>query len=151
MLASPPFAPVPTRSLVAVALKKKSAQEVSQPAIFVCSMAAVEKLRAEEGDAALDEATCAMGLSLGEYSALCFAGALSFEDGVKVTKARCGRRRRRRWWEEGACGDAVAWCAWREVPEGCGIQYHIAHRQNSSRRGLSTVALFGTGALLARE
>ncbi|CAM9170527.1 unnamed protein product [Hapterophycus canaliculatus] len=62
--------------------------EVSQPAIFVCSMAAVEKLRAEKGDAALDEATCAMGLSLGEYSALCFAGALSFEDGVKVTKAR---------------------------------------------------------------
>ena len=63
-------------------------QEVSQPAIFVCSMAAVEKLRLEKGDAALDEATCAMGLSLGEYSALCFAGALSFEDGVKVTKAR---------------------------------------------------------------
>mmetsp|Transcript_107308 Transcript_107308/g.311776 ORF Transcript_107308/g.311776 Transcript_107308/m.311776 type:complete len:215 (+) Transcript_107308:824-1468(+) len=29
-----------------------------------------------------------MGLSLGEYSALCFAGAMSFEDGVKVTKAR---------------------------------------------------------------
>lgn len=51
-------------------------------------MAAVEKLRLEKGDAALDEATCAMGLSLGEYSALCFAGALSFEDGVKVTKAR---------------------------------------------------------------
>lgn len=62
--------------------------EVSQPAIFVCSMAAVEKLRQEKGDAALDDATCAMGLSLGEYSALCFAGALSFEDGVKVTKAR---------------------------------------------------------------
>ena len=33
-------------------------------------------------------ATCAMGLSLGEYSALCFAGAFSFEDGVKLTKAR---------------------------------------------------------------
>lgn len=61
---------------------------MSQPAIFVCSMAAVEKLRADKGDAVLDEATCAMGLSLGEYSALCFAGALSFEDGVKVTKAR---------------------------------------------------------------
>ena len=28
----------------------------------------------------------AMGLSLGEYSALCYAGALSFEDGVRVTK-----------------------------------------------------------------
>ena len=64
-------------------------QEVSQPAIFVCSMAAIEKLRADPaGAAAIDSATCAMGLSLGEYSALCFADALSFEDGVRVTKAR---------------------------------------------------------------
>jgi [acyl-carrier-protein] S-malonyltransferase len=29
-----------------------------------------------------------MGLSLGECSALCFAGALDFVDGVKITKAR---------------------------------------------------------------
>jgi [acyl-carrier-protein] S-malonyltransferase len=62
--------------------------EVSQPAIFVASMAAVEKLRQEEGDDAINAATCAMGLSLGEYSALCFAGAISFADGVKITKAR---------------------------------------------------------------
>jgi len=61
---------------------------VSQPAIFVASMAAVEKLRHEEGDEAVDAATCAMGLSLGEYSALCFADAISFADGVKITKAR---------------------------------------------------------------
>jgi len=51
-------------------------------------MAAVEKLKQEKGQEALDEATCAMGLSLGEYSALCFAGAISFADGVKITKAR---------------------------------------------------------------
>jgi [acyl-carrier-protein] S-malonyltransferase len=50
-------------------------------------MAAVEKLKAED-PAAVESATCAMGLSLGEYSALCFAGALSFEDGVKLTKLR---------------------------------------------------------------
>jgi [acyl-carrier-protein] S-malonyltransferase len=62
--------------------------EVSQPAIFVASMAAVEKLRQDEGQDALDSATCAMGLSLGEYSALCFADAISFADGVKITKAR---------------------------------------------------------------
>jgi len=62
--------------------------EVSQPAIFVASMAAVEKLKQEKGQEALDAATCAMGLSLGEYSALCFAGALSFADAVKITKAR---------------------------------------------------------------
>ena len=60
---------------------------VSQPAIFVSSMAAVEKLRAESPDV-VDSATCAMGLSLGEYSALCFAGAISFADGVKLTKLR---------------------------------------------------------------
>jgi len=62
--------------------------EVSQPAIFVASMAAVEKLRQEEGQDALDAATCAMGLSLGEYSALCFANAITFAEGVKVTNAR---------------------------------------------------------------
>nr|AQS99264.1 Acyl carrier protein s-malonyltransacylase [Gambierdiscus excentricus] len=61
---------------------------VSQPAIFVASMAAVEKMKQDMGEAAVEEATVAMGLSLGEYSALCFAGALDFEDGVRITKAR---------------------------------------------------------------
>jgi len=62
--------------------------EVSQPAIFVASMAAVEKLKLQQGQEAVDAATCAMGLSLGEYSALCFSGALDFADGVRITKAR---------------------------------------------------------------
>lgn len=61
---------------------------VSQPAIFVASMAAVEKFRLENGDDATNDATVAMGLSLGEYSALCYAGAISFEDGVRITKVR---------------------------------------------------------------
>lgn len=61
---------------------------ISQPAIFVASLAAVEKLRAEKGDAAIDAATVAAGLSLGEYTALAFAGAFSFEDGVRIVKAR---------------------------------------------------------------
>lgn len=61
---------------------------VSQPAIFVASMGAVEKLKQDMGESVLQEATVAMGLSLGEYSALCFAGALNFEDGVRITKAR---------------------------------------------------------------
>jgi malonyl CoA-acyl carrier protein transacylase len=64
-------------------------QVISQPAIFVASMAAVEKLKAtEEGAATIAAADVACGLSLGEYTALCFAGAISFEDGVKITKAR---------------------------------------------------------------
>ena len=62
---------------------------ISQPAIFVSSMAAVEKLRASEGGAdAINAADVACGLSLGEYTALAFAGAISFEDGVRITKAR---------------------------------------------------------------
>lgn len=60
---------------------------VAQTALFVSSMAALEKLKSED-PTAVDSATVAMGLSLGEYSALCFAGAFSFEDGVKLTKAR---------------------------------------------------------------
>merc|ERR1712228_1100087 len=68
--------------------EKLDSTAVSQPAIFVASMAAVEKLKQEQGQGALDAATCTMGLSLGEYSALCFADAISFADGVKITKAR---------------------------------------------------------------
>lgn len=60
---------------------------IAQPAIFVASFAALEKLKIENPEA-IESCTVAMGLSLGEYTALCFAGAFSFEDGVKLTKAR---------------------------------------------------------------
>src|SRR5262249_56991268 len=61
--------------------------EIAQPAIFVTSLAAVEMLRAESPAAA---ANCAMsaGVSVGEYTALVFAGALSFEDGLRVVQKR---------------------------------------------------------------
>jgi [acyl-carrier-protein] S-malonyltransferase len=58
---------------------------VSQPAIYVSSLAALEKLKAEQAGV---EADVAAGLSLGEYTALAYAGALSFEDGVKLVKLR---------------------------------------------------------------
>ena len=58
---------------------------VSQPALYVAGLAAVEKLRAEDS-AAVDQCSAAAGLSLGEYCALVFAGALSFEDGLKVCR-----------------------------------------------------------------
>jgi len=61
---------------------------ISQPAIYVASLAAVEKLRMEAGQEAIDKATVAAGLSLGEYTALSFAGAISFEDGLKIVKVR---------------------------------------------------------------
>ena len=59
--------------------------EISQPAIFVSSLAALEMLRADSPDVVADYAA---GLSLGEYTALVFAGALSFEDGLRVVQQR---------------------------------------------------------------
>ena len=51
--------------------------------------AAVEQLRQQEGgQEIIDSCNVAAGLSLGEYTALCFAGAISFEDGLKIVKAR---------------------------------------------------------------
>jgi [acyl-carrier-protein] S-malonyltransferase len=60
---------------------------VSQPAIFVSSLAALESLRASEPDA-VTRCDAAAGLSLGEYTALAFAGALSFRDGLRVVQRR---------------------------------------------------------------
>lgn len=61
--------------------------DVSQPAIFVASLAALEVLKAENPDVV---AGCelAAGLSLGEYTALVFAGVMTFEDGLRVVRKR---------------------------------------------------------------
>jgi len=60
---------------------------VSQPAIYVTSLAALAGLREREPEI---ETSCvaAAGLSLGEYTALAFAGALSFQDGLRVVQRR---------------------------------------------------------------
>jgi [acyl-carrier-protein] S-malonyltransferase len=68
--------------------EKLDSTAVSQPAIFVSSLAAIEKLRAEQGDDAVNKANVAAGLSLGEYTALTYAGAMSFEDGLKLVEIR---------------------------------------------------------------
>jgi len=61
--------------------------DVSQPAIFVSSLAALEGLR--KFDPSLAEACAgAAGLSLGEYTALTFAGSLDFESGLKIVRRR---------------------------------------------------------------
>jgi [acyl-carrier-protein] S-malonyltransferase len=67
--------------------ERLNATDVSQPAIFVASLAALESLKATEPGAA-DECVAAAGLSLGEYTALVFAGAMSFRDGLTVVQAR---------------------------------------------------------------
>jgi [acyl-carrier-protein] S-malonyltransferase len=78
-------------SLIKVCLEgpaeRLNATAISQPAIFVASLAALESLRAGDPEA---ETSCvaAAGLSLGEYTALVFAGALSFADGLRLVQKR---------------------------------------------------------------
>lgn len=67
--------------------EKLDTTEISQPAIYVTSLACLELLKTEQPDLI---ASCQMtaGLSLGEYTALVFAGAMSFEDGLRVVQKR---------------------------------------------------------------
>jgi [acyl-carrier-protein] S-malonyltransferase len=60
---------------------------ISQPALFVTSLAALEELDRSEPDAVAN-CTAAAGLSLGEYTALVFAGALDFRDGLRLVQRR---------------------------------------------------------------
>jgi [acyl-carrier-protein] S-malonyltransferase len=59
----------------------------SQPAIFVTSLAALEALRASHPQV-VEGCAATAGLSLGEYTALAFAGAVSFADGLRVVRRR---------------------------------------------------------------
>jgi len=60
---------------------------ISQPALFVTSMAAVESLRLES-PAIVEACWAAAGLSLGEYTAMVFAGVMDFQDAVRVVQRR---------------------------------------------------------------
>ena len=60
---------------------------VSQPAILVASLAALQTAQAEHPQAFAD-CVAAAGLSLGEYTALVFAGALDVADALRVVKVR---------------------------------------------------------------
>jgi [acyl-carrier-protein] S-malonyltransferase len=59
----------------------------SQPALFVHSMAALGDFAAQHEEV-LGSTVAVAGLSLGEYSALACAGAISFEDGVRLVQQR---------------------------------------------------------------
>jgi [acyl-carrier-protein] S-malonyltransferase len=67
--------------------ERLNATDVSQPAIFVASLAALESLK-QSDPSALDGVVATAGLSLGEYTALVFAGAMSFADGLAVVRER---------------------------------------------------------------
>jgi len=59
---------------------------VSQPAIYVCSIACYRGL--EEQGKLPSHLAAAAGLSLGEYTALHLAGVFSFEDGLRLVATR---------------------------------------------------------------
>jgi [acyl-carrier-protein] S-malonyltransferase len=59
----------------------------SQPALFVTSLAALESLRAESPEVVLS-CEAAAGLSLGEYTAMVFAGIMDFEAGLMLVQRR---------------------------------------------------------------
>lgn len=71
----------------------------SQPALFVTGIAAARVHDALNPDFATG-VRAAAGLSLGEYTAVCYAGGLSFADGLKLVQTRGEAMQ--------ACADAVA-------------------------------------------
>lgn len=60
---------------------------ISQPAIFVTSLAALEMLKLKSPEI-VENVSMTAGLSLGEYTALVFAGAMSFADALRVVQQR---------------------------------------------------------------
>ena len=59
--------------------------DISQPAILTMSIAA---LRAAQSAGVMGDPGMTGGLSLGEYTALCAAGSLAFEDAVRLVRLR---------------------------------------------------------------
>ena len=68
-------------------IEQLSTTVISQPALFVTSLAAPESLKKTNPEV-VEACSCAAGLSLGEYTALACAGALSFEDGLRLVAER---------------------------------------------------------------
>jgi [acyl-carrier-protein] S-malonyltransferase len=67
--------------------ERLNATDVSQPALYVASLAALESLK-QKDPAAVEACAGTAGLSLGEYTALTFAGALDFAEGLRVVQQR---------------------------------------------------------------
>ena len=67
--------------------EKLNATSFSQPGLFVTSLAALKKLEHDHPEVIQNCVACA-GLSLGEYSALTFAGAFEFETALKIVQIR---------------------------------------------------------------
>ena len=63
------------------------ATDVSQPAIYVASLAALEGLKVTHPEV-VEACEGSAGLSLGEYTALSFARSFDFETGLKIVRRR---------------------------------------------------------------
>lgn len=59
----------------------------AQPAIMLTSLAGIQKYQEERSDI-IENCRSALGYSVGEFAALVFAGALEFEDAVRLIKVR---------------------------------------------------------------
>lgn len=59
----------------------------SQPALFVCGLAALEQLKHDSPEI-VENCAATAGLSLGEYTALVFAEAIDFDAGLRLVQAR---------------------------------------------------------------
>ena len=64
-----------------------NATDISQPALYVSSLAALESLKQTDPQV-VEGVQAAAGLSLGEYTAIAFAGGVSFEDGLELVRKR---------------------------------------------------------------
>lgn len=67
--------------------EKLNSTVISQPALYVSSLAVLEKLKLDSPEI-VEQCQGAAGLSLGEYTAIAFAGGMSFEDGLKLVQRR---------------------------------------------------------------
>ena len=67
--------------------EKLDSTAYSQPALFVTSLAALESLK-QKSPEVVENCRCAAGLSLGEYTALVFAGVMEFEPALRVVAER---------------------------------------------------------------
>lgn len=68
--------------------ERLNATDISQPAIFVTSVAVWSAIQEDSALAAEIRPDASAGLSLGEYTALWLAEALSFEDALRLVNRR---------------------------------------------------------------
>merc|ERR1719316_497580 len=67
--------------------KRLNLPEYSHAALYVAELIAAERLRVEQPEA-VERCSAVAGIGLGEFAALVIAGALDFEQGLKLVKLR---------------------------------------------------------------